>query len=211
MINKKYETVLFDFDDTIVDLDGYWTKYVTEFANKHNLKVDNVDEFKRRLNRNETGLESALIDEFKTENRVRQPVEIELLPNVETTLEKLKQKGLILGIVTNAGKGRVAAILESKEMISLFSVIVGSEDVVNTKPHAEPVEKALSMLNKPKNTALLVGDAYAEVWAGKNAGVDTVLIETDKTVIPIVDGHPTKDKPTYSINDFSKLLAILSI
>lgn len=209
MSNKKYETVLFDFDDTIVDLDGYWNRYVTEFANKHNLKVDNVDEFKKKINHNETDLEPTLIEEFKSENRRRQPVEIELLPNVQNTLETLKQNGLVLGIVTNAGKGRVSAILEAKGMTSMFSVVVGMEDVVNTKPHAEPVEKALSLLGKPKETALLVGDAYAEVWAGKNAGVDTALIETEKTEIPIVNGHPTTDKPTYTIKDFGELLTFL--
>lgn len=208
--HKKYEVILFDFDNTLVDLEGYWDRYIKEFAVKHYLEISNYKDFKYKIiNEAEENFGLILADEFKKQNRIRQPIEIEFFPNILDTLNTLKDGGYILGIVTNAGKGRITAILSAKKMLDFFDVIVCADDVANVKPNPEPVLKALQAVSKTPEAALLVGDSYAEVWAGKSADVDTALLINQMQEPPLVNGTPINDKPTYTLESFRDLLKII--
>ena len=55
-------------------------------------------------------------------------------------------------------------------MASLFSVVVGFEDVARHKPDPEGVELALGRLGVLPKEALLVGDSAADIEAARAAG-----------------------------------------
>jgi len=53
------------------------------------------------------------------------------------------------------------------------AVIVGADDVVNPKPHPEPVELALRLLGADPGTTVYVGDSVHDMESGRAAGVRT--------------------------------------
>jgi pyrophosphatase PpaX len=56
----------------------------------------------------------------------------------------------------------------------LFPVLVGCEMCVNHKPHPEPVERALALLDVSPANAIFVGDSPHDVESGRAARVYTV-------------------------------------
>lgn len=53
-------------------------------------------------------------------------------------------------------------------------VVVGYDTCTRHKPHPEPVERALALLDVPASDAIFVGDSPHDVASGRDAGVFTV-------------------------------------
>jgi phosphoglycolate phosphatase len=60
--------------------------------------------------------------------------------------------------------------------------LIGREDVVNVKPHPEPIYKALAQMGKngadEKNDIWMIGDTFLDIEAAKNAGIRHVALMT---------------------------------
>ena len=100
-------------------------------------------------------------------------VGVTLFPGVRETLENLHRAGHTLAIAT--GRGHVSAENFCRDMgiLPLLSDIVADEDVVNKKPHAEPVLVLLNRHEAKREDALVVGDTDYDIRMGKAAGVKT--------------------------------------
>ena len=57
-----------------------------------------------------------------------------------------------------------------------MDVIVGADDVLNPKPHPEPVEKALELMGASREDAVYVGDSVHDMESGRAAGVRTAAV-----------------------------------
>lgn len=106
---------------------------------------------------------------------------IALYHGILDMLTGLRNKQIRMGIVTQKIshlniEGRVVGVLdELKELRidTLFGAVVGYDDVVNPKPHPEPVQLALKQLKALPENTLLVGDSRADIQSGKSAGCTT--------------------------------------
>lgn len=96
-------------------------------------------------------LASAIISYRKVKASFLQPY-----PGVEKTLLKLKEKGLKLGIVTDAPKLNAWMRLVSLGITDFFDVVICSGK--NKKPNSLPFRKALKILKVEAEEALMVGD-----------------------------------------------------
>lgn len=87
-----------------------------------------------------------------------------------------------LGVVTTKTSRYSKELLEHMEIMQYFEVLVGREDVVNVKPHPEPIHKALAQLGKngadDKNDIWMIGDTFLDVEAAKNAGIKHIALMT---------------------------------
>jgi pyrophosphatase PpaX len=103
---------------------------------------------------------------------------VKLYPGVRKMLGALKNRGLLLAIVTNKFRciefegGIIGCALEIKEigLDKYFNAVIGLEDVKEQKPHPEGVLLALNKLVVPPGEALVVGDSDADMAAAKAAG-----------------------------------------
>jgi pyrophosphatase PpaX len=68
--------------------------------------------------------------------------------------------------------------------------VVAFEDVVNVKPHPEPVYKALKFLGVGPENTVMAGDSDADILAGKNAGTSTVGVTYGFHGMRIVESGP---------------------
>ena len=103
-----------------------------------------------------------------------------LLPEVHTTLQQLKNRGARLAVATNKPVAQAHHVLEGVGIDVLFDHVVGivNEDPAVMKPHPEMINRVLSHFAISANAAVMIGDTWRDIAAGKAAGTFTVGITT---------------------------------
>lgn len=123
---------------------------------------------------NEAELEavcSGLYEEFL------KPSHYELFPDVIRNLERLKQEGFRLGLVSNFSSG-LRAILEDKGILPFFDPVVISVEAGMEKPNPNIFKLALSLAKLEPSDVLYVGDHEVnDVWAPAQVGIDSRRIK----------------------------------
>jgi HAD superfamily hydrolase (TIGR01662 family) len=108
--------------------------------------------------------------------------EIHVFPKVPETLQKLKQRGFKLAIVSNGSprllKKRFAPYLQ------LFNVLVDSKSIGYWKPSPIPIYHAIKKLRVSANEVVFIGDTIVDLLAAKQAGVKIVLVKTGVFGLP---------------------------
>lgn len=95
-------------------------------------------------------------------------------PGLHDVLNELGARGHRLGIVTSKADWLAERALEHLGIREKFEVLIGCDSCVNHKPHPEPVERALALMNVPSSSAIYVGDSPHDVECGRAAGVATI-------------------------------------
>jgi len=97
-------------------------------------------------------------------------------------------------------------MLNRFNLYGFFDTIDTKDDVKNTKPHPEPILKAVERLGcKPEN-CLYIGDNEEDITAGEAAGVTTVLFNTTRNREQI----KTKTKPDHTISKLDEILTLIN-
>ena len=130
-----------------------------------------------------------------------------LFPDVKTTLHALHEKGLALALVTNKPTPFVAPLLTSLDIAEYFTVIIGGDDVVNKKPHPEPLFKVLEALRLRADELLFVGDSRNDILAAQAAGCCSVGLTYGYNYGEAI----AISKPDYIFDRFSDLLPALGL
>ena len=79
-----------------------------------------------------------------------------------------------LGIVTTKTGKYSEVLLEHFGLMKYFEVLVGREHVQNPKPHAEPILKALEMLETKNKNIWMIGDTKLDLLSASNAKVKSI-------------------------------------
>ena len=87
-------------------------------------------------------------------------------------LDALRQAGIKVAIVTRNCRSAVRLSLERSGISG--DVLLTRDDVSNTKPHPDHLHAALEMLGVRADEAVMVGDHWMDVRAGKAAGTRTI-------------------------------------
>ena len=119
-------------------------------------------------------------------------------------LKELKEKGYILGVVTNKGLPLTIYSLEICHIESFFDVIISADDVPIPKPNPTGILKALETLGiKNKGDVLYVGDNDIDYFTAENADVDCLLVSWGPREIKCLD------KAKYEAKSYNELKGIL--
>ena len=187
---KKYDLYLFDFDGTIVNsLKSLEEIFVRAFkAVGIEVKREDCLLYTRQpleVTYEEVHAPIDKADIFVSEiRRLLEDHEIsqmtESYADVLPVLAKMRGMGIQFGIVTSNGESHVEEVLDivgiQKEW---FSIIIGHDQVPETKPNPRPVLYALEKLNwtKGKSSVVYVGDAINDMLCANAAGVDAILLD----------------------------------
>jgi pyrophosphatase PpaX len=179
----RFQTVLFDLDGTLIDsvdliVDSY--HHVYQF---HGLPPRSRDEILAGLGTplrvvfgtitDDASRIDAWIATYRAYNLTHHDARVRAYPGAVDMVRQIKSAGHRVGLVTSKNRLGAARGLALVGLGDIMEVIVGADDVVNPKPHAEPVERALSHLGMPAETCLLVGDSHHDIHCGRSAGVWT--------------------------------------
>jgi pyrophosphatase PpaX len=180
------QTVLFDLDGTLIDsirliLDSYHHTLAA-----HGLPPRSDDEWLEGVGtpltaqfaawQGTAGLVDALIATYREYNLEHHDRMVTVYPGIVEVVAALKAKGIATGLVTS--KNRVGALrgLTLVRLESLMDVLVCADEVDNPKPHPEPVEKAVRLLQADPATTVYVGDSIHDMRSGRAAGVLTAAV-----------------------------------
>jgi len=106
--------------------------------------------------------------------------QLHLYPDVKPTLQRLKQMGLILGIITGGYEEDVEKILPKVGLQGFFDICVGVNTIGKRKPSPEVFQYALRKLGLALDEAVFVGDDLRRDYLGaKQAGLSAVLIRRE--------------------------------
>lgn len=106
--------------------------------------------------------------------------EIHVYPDVKETLQRLKQLGLKLGIVTGAYEEDIEKILPKAGLDRFFDVSVGVDTVGKRKPHPDTFQCALRQLGIKPKEAIFVGDQIEADYIGaRKIGMKAFLIQRE--------------------------------
>jgi 2-haloalkanoic acid dehalogenase type II len=102
-------------------------------------------------------------------------------PDVTVSLNRLKQMGVRVGLISNAYEEDIDAILDKAGLDkTLFDIVVGANTIKKEKPHPNVFRHALSKLNVEPEMTLFVGDDVDNDYRGAKAvGIHALLIERE--------------------------------
>lgn len=129
---------------------------------------------------------------------------LEPYPRVRSTLIALKEKGLVLGIVSDAPRMRAWLRLTEMGLSDFFNAVITLDDTGAAKPSELPFKAAIKAIGVKPEEILFVGDNPGRDIAGaKKIGMKTALAKYGQ-IFP-----NSKEKADYELNAFSDLLAIV--
>lgn len=188
-----YSAYLFDFDYTLADATNGIVKSVNYALKQMNLPMVAKEEIRKTIGMHLRVAYSCLTHDENTENQscflrlFKQKADevmldnTKLFENTEGLLKNLKNRQLKTAIVSTKPHYRIRQVLSKYDISHLIDVIVGGEDVVNFKPHPEPLERAFKLLNVPPENCLYIGDSLIDAQTALRANVDFIAVTTGTT------------------------------
>ncbi len=187
---SRFKAVLFDYDDTLSNTYSARVKAAKRGAEGRlspDLDMDRImKEWAGRpqveifsdLAENKSQVDSMMADYVKWYWRMS-PAEVSLFPGVIDMLQGLKGTGPSIALVTSTVRlldnedGPYGAAVEMKRLgiLGLFDLIVGWEDVKESKPLPGPILFAMKKLGLNRDEVIMVGDSHIDIRTAKNAGV----------------------------------------
>lgn len=113
-----------------------------------------------------------------------------LYHGVKDLLQKLRQEGYQIGIVTTKFHYRIIQILEKFQATDLVDLVVGAEDVKIEKPDPEGLLWAIDRLGLTKQEVLYVGDSLVDAQTAENAQVNFAGVLTGTTTAEDFGRYP---------------------
>ena len=131
--------------------------------------------------------------------------EVTLYPGAVETLQKVRSRGVQIGIVTNNGRAGTDLTLARLGLQKIFDVVITRDDCEEMKPSAEPVRKALAGMHVMVQNSILVGDGVMDVLAAKATGLPSVAVATG----PFSNERLLKVEPDYFLGSINDLLTLI--
>ncbi len=213
----KVQLIVFDLDQTLLDSTACIcnaTNYALEQVGKKPVAKEKIIPriglpVKKFL---------AIVAGIKDENKINQILkhyttyfkknslkECTLYPGVKETLEYFTKKNKKLAVSTTARLEMAVRILKGLGIINYFEVIIGEEMLQHVKPDPESLFLITEQLKIDPKNAVMIGDTYMDLEAGKSAGMH---------IIGILHGVDSKEDleavgPDAIIKNISELQTIL--
>ena len=177
--DRPPRAVLFDLDGTLLDTVARIREAWVQMLAAHGRAADATDwsgVFGSPLDRSVAVLAddpdeaAALAETYRACYRALDTEPVRAYPGVRAALCRLRSRGYRLGVVTNKRRPGTHRGLADSALTALIDVVVTAEDVQRHKPDPEPVRRALAALGAAPAAAWFVGDAPADLAAGRAAG-----------------------------------------
>ncbi len=185
---RKYDTVIFDLDGTLLDTLEDLTDAVNYALREFDMPERTIDEVRRFVGNGVRRLMELAVPEgfsnpvfedvfakFKEYYGVHCNDKTKAYDGVLTLLKELKGEGFALAIVSNKLD---SAVKELSEIYfeGVVKVAIGEKTGVAKKPAPDTVYEALRELGMPKERAVYVGDSEVDVMTAKNAGLPCISV-----------------------------------
>lgn len=218
-MSKKYTTVIFDLDgtlmDTLVDLAastnyalaqlGFPTRSIGEVRNFVGNGVRKLIERAVPANTSEKQL-NEVFAHFRTHYAVHCKDNSAPYAGIPSVLAQLQKQGLKMAIVSNKPDAEVKQ-LNSEFFANCIGVAMGENEQagIPKKPSPEMVLEAMRLLGSGKQECLYVGDSDVDIQTARNAGIDCLSVSWGFRSAEFLTNHGA----LYMVDQPSQLLEFL--
>ncbi len=211
---KEYRNYLFDADGTLLDTtDLVVGSFVHACRELYGTFVEPKQiypllglplrqSFQKLLDARENIDCDSLIDTYKSYQLGVYREHLKIFPHVESTLQKLRQRGKRIAVVTSRKRESVMLYLRHTGIDTFFDIVVTPEDTHEHKPHPAPAQKALARMGGSPADSLFIGDSMYDIECGHRCGMDTAFVLWSRSTY-----STTALSPTYEIGDMSELIS----
>ena len=144
------------------DRDKWWQVLLNEF----DIEIELKQEFRRKLTEKYWFTYASLVEPYE-----------DTIP----TLEYLKRKGYLLGLITDTDgtPGIKKTRLEKLSIYPMFdAIVIAGEDTEHTKPNSEPYLEISRQLNVSPKECVFIGDKpHTDIKGAFKAGMKAILIQ----------------------------------
>ena len=190
-MKTKYKAILFDLDGTLLDtapdliaacnytLDRFGYRKLDEKIIRTRITAGMREMMKLGVPEKEwdsAGIESVMRDcfaEYYTAHICDRTTEFHGIGELIQTLHK---SGIKTAVITNKYYAMAKKVLSKFEFSKNFELILGCDSLTHSKPHPEPILKALEILKIKSEDALYVGDHLNDIRAAIAAKTDSVAV-----------------------------------
>jgi pyrophosphatase PpaX len=215
---KFKDTVLFDFDGTIMDTNDVIIKSWDHTF--ETLGYDKKDHKELIVTFGEP-LELTL-EKFFPDIPVEESIEIyrgyqrdhfvgliSLFPGVVEMLDELKAKGIKMALVTSRLHKTTMDGVEKFGLGKYFEVIITADDTSKHKPDPEPILITLDKLGSKPENAIMVGDTLFDIRCARNATVESVLVSWSMALHGMTKESLGENAPDWIIDKPDEILEII--
>ena len=182
---QNLKAVLFDMDGVLVDSMNHHLQSWKELLEFFNITVSDEfifehegamsSEVVRDLfeDRGYPIEEDQIIEIYASQNsrfREKYLKNVSLYPEAISLLQQLRDRGILLGLVTSSRMNLVERIW-AQEDLSLFSTVVSADHIDKYKPHPDPYLKALGQIRQEARECLVIENAPAGIQSAQAAGI----------------------------------------
>lgn len=216
---KKYDTVIFDLDGTLMDTLEDLADAVNEILRRNGYPVRTIQEVRRIVGNGlrqtltlclPEGTDGEVVDrllpEFASYYQAHCQVKTKPYDGIEDALRELNKRGFKLAIVSNK-RDEAVKTLNRECFAEYVKVAIGENESagIRKKPAPDTVYQALRELGSTKEQAVYVGDSEVDRMTAENAGLPCISVDwgfRDREELE-------KLKPAWLISRPEELLEIL--
>jgi pyrophosphatase PpaX len=184
MNNKKINTVLFDFDGTLIDtndiiIESFQHTFKTVIGEEKPVE-EIIKTFGEPL-----GLTMEKMLDIDPNEAIRiyrsyhnQKFEdlIKIFPGMLELVKELYERGYKLAIVTSRLRNTTLIGLRKFDIEKYFSYVLTADDTEKHKPDPAAINIVLEKLNSTPDEAIMIGDSKFDIMCANNAGVKSILV-----------------------------------
>ena len=184
---KKYDTVIFDMDGTLLDTLEDLTDSVNYMLNKFSYPAKTIDQIRSYVGNGikllveraiPDGAANPNFDEafecFRAHYEVHSEDKTKAYDGVIALIAKFKQNGYKMAIVSNKFDAGLKAL--ARKFFPDIDVAIGESAGVNKKPAPDMVYSAMAQLGSEKEKCVYIGDSDVDFMTAKNSGIDCVSV-----------------------------------
>jgi pyrophosphatase PpaX len=117
-----------------------------------------------------------MVQTYRTYNLTHHDALVKPYEGVVDEIRRMKDAGKQLGVVTSKLHDGAMRGLRISGLDEAFDIVIGCDDVTNSKPHPEPVLKAIDELGVKADETVFVGDSRHDMESGRAARVKTAAV-----------------------------------
>jgi HAD superfamily hydrolase (TIGR01509 family) len=193
-----YGALLFDLDGTLAETDSLHLPTWVDVLEPYGVEVDeefykesisgrSTGEVVRALLPDITDEEERSIGDAKEASFRERASELEPLPGLVDFVQRGREWGMRIALVTNAPEENVQAILLALELWDFFDTVVLADEVEAVKPDPAPYRAALDKTGVAAEEALAFEDSVSGISSSVAAGVPTVGITSSQDPQKLLD------------------------
>lgn len=218
----KYKAVLFDLDGTLLDtaldiinacnhtLEKYGYKALDEKLLKTKVTAGMREMLKLGVPKEDhenSGIETYMRDEFASFYKEHICDRTKAFEGIPKLIDDLTKNRIKTAVITNKYHDMATKVLSKFPFSKDFSLVLGCDSLTHSKPHPEPILKALELLKVSQKDALYVGDHLNDIKAANAASCDSVAVLWGYGTNECIDVNLWN--ATYCVKDINELKKLI--